>query len=82
MQISKSYNAHPISWQLFYITDAPVILTLPHMLGASNEYRKMIRGLNPDAKKHQTFVDVQTVSGSLNSWSCLLKFIINYIIAY
>lgn len=41
--------------------DAPVILTLPHMLGASNEYRKMIRGLKPDAKKHQTFVDVQSV---------------------
>lgn len=32
------------------------------MLGASNEYRKMIRGLKPDAKKHQTFVDVQSVS--------------------
>ncbi|KRG06261.1 hypothetical protein AWZ03_000894 [Drosophila navojoa] len=44
--------------------DAPVILTLPHMLGASNEYRKMIRGLNPDAKKHQTFVDVQTLTGT------------------
>ncbi|KRF84429.1 sensory neuron membrane protein 2 isoform X3 [Drosophila virilis] len=44
--------------------DAPVILTLPHMLGASNEYRKMIRGLKPDAKKHQTFVDVQTLTGT------------------
>ena len=32
------------------------------MLGASNEYTKMIRGLNPDATKHQTFVDVQHVS--------------------
>ena len=32
------------------------------MLGASNEYTKMIRGLNPDAAKHQTFVDVQHVS--------------------
>ncbi|XP_037946465.1 sensory neuron membrane protein 2-like [Teleopsis dalmanni] len=45
-------------------TDAPVILTLPHMLGASNEYRKMIRGLKPDAKKHQTFVDVQMLTGT------------------
>ncbi|XP_062134393.1 sensory neuron membrane protein 2 isoform X2 [Drosophila sulfurigaster albostrigata] len=44
--------------------DAPVILTLPHMLGASNEYRKMIRGLKPDAKKHQTFVDVQSLTGT------------------
>nr|XP_036215014.1 sensory neuron membrane protein 2 isoform X2 [Bactrocera oleae] len=44
--------------------DAPVILTLPHMLGASNEYTKMIRGLRPDAKKHQTFVDVQHLTGT------------------
>ncbi|XP_030385127.1 sensory neuron membrane protein 2 isoform X2 [Scaptodrosophila lebanonensis] len=44
--------------------DAPVILTLPHMLGASNEYTKMIRGLKPDAKKHQTFVDVQSLTGT------------------
>ncbi|XP_037813023.1 sensory neuron membrane protein 2 [Lucilia sericata] len=43
--------------------DAPVILTLPHMLGASNEYTKTIRGLNPDAQKHQTFVDVQHLTG-------------------
>ncbi|XP_067646318.1 sensory neuron membrane protein 2 isoform X2 [Eurosta solidaginis] len=44
--------------------DAPVILTLPHMLGASNEYTKMIKGLRPDAKKHQTFVDVQHLTGT------------------
>lgn len=42
--------------------DAPVILTLPHMLGAANEYRRTVRGLRPDAKKHQTFVDVQHVN--------------------
>lgn len=42
--------------------DAPIILTLPHMLGAANEYRRTVRGLHPDAKKHQTFVDVQHVS--------------------
>lgn len=52
---------------IIFIADAPVILTLPHMLGASNEYRKMIRGLKPDAKKHQTFVDVQTVSEILDT---------------
>ncbi|XP_055846379.1 sensory neuron membrane protein 2 isoform X2 [Episyrphus balteatus] len=44
--------------------DAPVILTLPHMLGASNEYSKMIRGLKPDVKKHQTYVDVQYLTGT------------------
>nr|QEO32906.1 sensory neuron membrane protein 2 [Delia antiqua] len=44
--------------------DAPVILTLPHMLGASNEYTKMIRGLKPDAQKHQTYVDVQHLTGT------------------
>lgn len=45
-----------------------MILTLPHMLGASNEYRKMIRGLKPDAKKHQTFVDVQSVSNTISAY--------------
>ncbi|XP_073836371.1 sensory neuron membrane protein 2 isoform X2 [Musca autumnalis] len=44
--------------------DAPVILTLPHMLGASNEYTKTIKGLKPDAKIHQTFVDVQHLTGT------------------
>ncbi|XP_013112608.1 sensory neuron membrane protein 2 isoform X3 [Stomoxys calcitrans] len=44
--------------------DAPVILTLPHMLGASNEYTKTIKGLKPDAKIHQTFVDVQYLTGT------------------
>ncbi|KAM7358354.1 sensory neuron membrane protein 2 isoform 3-T8 [Cochliomyia hominivorax] len=43
--------------------DAPVILTLPHMLGASNEYTRTVRGLTPDANKHQTFVDVQHLTG-------------------
>ncbi|KAL9905933.1 sensory neuron membrane protein 2 isoform 3-T3 [Glossina fuscipes fuscipes] len=44
--------------------EAPVILTLPHMLGASNEYTSTIRGLKPDAKKHQTYVDVQQLTGT------------------
>lgn len=44
--------------------DAPVILTLPHMLGASKEYSKMIRGFKPDEKKHQTYVDVQYLTGT------------------
>uniref|UniRef100_A0A240SWY4 lysozyme n=1 Tax=Glossina morsitans morsitans TaxID=37546 RepID=A0A240SWY4_GLOMM len=45
----------------YHISEAPVILTLPHMLGASNEYTSTVRGLKPDAKKHQTYVDVQQV---------------------
>uniref|UniRef100_A0A1B0A289 Sensory neuron membrane protein 2 n=1 Tax=Glossina pallidipes TaxID=7398 RepID=A0A1B0A289_GLOPL len=44
--------------------EAPVILTLPHMLGASNEYTSTVRGLKPDAKKHQTYVDVQQLTGT------------------
>jgi len=55
------YLLSNIHFNYYLFVDAPVILTLPHMLGASNEYRKMIRGLKPDAKKHQTFVDVQSV---------------------
>jgi len=55
------YLLSNVYFNYYFFVDAPVILTLPHMLGASNEYRKMIRGLKPDAKKHQTFVDVQSV---------------------
>ncbi|TMW51777.1 hypothetical protein DOY81_003158 [Sarcophaga bullata] len=63
----KDPFSHPffskVNEQLKQLRDAPVILTLPHMLGASNEYTKMIRGLNPDTAKHQTFVDVQHLTG-------------------
>uniref|UniRef100_A0A1A9VFE6 Sensory neuron membrane protein 2 n=1 Tax=Glossina austeni TaxID=7395 RepID=A0A1A9VFE6_GLOAU len=34
------------------------------MLGASNEYTSTVRGLKPDAKKHQTYVDVQQLTGT------------------
>uniref|UniRef100_A0A1A9WIY5 TAFH domain-containing protein n=2 Tax=Glossina TaxID=7393 RepID=A0A1A9WIY5_9MUSC len=34
------------------------------MLGASNEYTSTIQGLKPDAKKHQTYVDVQQLTGT------------------
>lgn len=42
----------------------PVILTLPHMLGAAPEYQT-VDGIHPDVEKHQTFVDVEPVSKHL-----------------
>ena len=44
-------------------TDAPVVLTLPHMMGASKEYTKLVEGLNPDPEKHQIFADVEPNTG-------------------
>lgn len=44
--------------------DAPVILTLPHMLGAAQEYRKLVKGLEPNLKKHETFIEVQHLTGT------------------
>lgn len=41
---------------------APVVITLPHMLGASVEYSSLIKGFNPDPNKHKTFVDIQEVT--------------------
>ncbi|CAD7081921.1 unnamed protein product [Hermetia illucens] len=43
---------------------APVILTLPHMLGAAQEYRKLVKGLEPNLKKHETFIEVQHLTGT------------------
>jgi lysosome membrane protein 2 len=41
---------------------APVVLTLPHFLGAANEYTSLVDGLTPDADKHRIFLDVEPVS--------------------
>ncbi|XP_055380715.1 sensory neuron membrane protein 2 [Condylostylus longicornis] len=48
---------------LTHCMNAPVILTLPHMLGAANEYNTMVHGLKPNMKKHKTFVDVEINTG-------------------
>uniref|UniRef100_A0A1Q3FQQ9 Sensory neuron membrane protein 2 n=1 Tax=Culex tarsalis TaxID=7177 RepID=A0A1Q3FQQ9_CULTA len=44
--------------------DAPVVLTLPHMMGAAEEYTSLIDGLHPDPEKHQIFVDVEPLTGT------------------
>jgi hypothetical protein len=40
---------------------APVVLTLPHMMGASEKYTKTVSGLNPNSEKHQIFMEVEPV---------------------
>ncbi|XP_055531057.1 sensory neuron membrane protein 2 isoform X1 [Wyeomyia smithii] len=44
--------------------DAPVVLTLPHMMGADEQYSSLIEGLHPDPEKHQIFVDVEPFTGT------------------
>ncbi|XP_053689569.1 sensory neuron membrane protein 2 isoform X2 [Sabethes cyaneus] len=44
--------------------DAPVVLTLPHMMGADEQYSSLIEGFHPDPEKHQIFVDVEPLTGT------------------
>uniref|UniRef100_A0A8D8NYF0 Sensory neuron membrane protein 2 n=4 Tax=Culex pipiens TaxID=7175 RepID=A0A8D8NYF0_CULPI len=44
--------------------DAPVVLTLPHMMGAAEEYTSLIDGMHPNPEKHQIFVDVEPLTGT------------------
>ncbi|KAL5282468.1 CD36 family protein [Megaselia abdita] len=65
LNIMKRKNGclYPGALDLTLCLGSPIIITLPHMLGASVEYSRLIKGLNPDHKKHRTFVDIQEVSG-------------------
>lgn len=47
---------------LSFLLDAPVVLTLPHMLGVAEEYTALIDGMDPEPERHQIFVDVEPVS--------------------
>lgn len=51
-----------------YLLGGPIILTLPHMLGAAAEYRT-VGGLNPDEKKHVIFADIEPVNENKNNKS-------------
>ncbi|XP_049292374.1 sensory neuron membrane protein 2 isoform X2 [Anopheles funestus] len=44
--------------------DAPVVLTLPHMLGVDEEYTALIDGMDPEPERHQIFVDVEPYTGT------------------
>lgn len=45
------------------ISDAPVVITLPHFYEADQRYGLMVDGLNPSAEKHQIFMDIEPNTG-------------------
>lgn len=52
--------------RIFFI-GAPIVLTLPHLYQASNEYIKHSAiGFDPQQELHETFVDLQPVSIIIN----------------
>ena len=44
---------------------APVVSSPPHFYQGDEKYRNEIGGLHPDKEKHQTFLDVEPLSGFL-----------------
>lgn len=51
---------------LFYLTEAPVVLTFPHFLDTSEVYSSLVEGLNPDPELHQNVVIMEPVSCHIN----------------
>lgn len=45
-------------------SDAPIVATMPHFLGADEKYDKMVNGLNPNPEKHSIFMDVEPYTGT------------------
>jgi hypothetical protein len=42
----------------------PIIASSPHFLGAADSVQKSIDGLHPDQTIHQSFMDVEPITGS------------------
>ena len=47
---------------IIYFLDAPVVLTLPHMMDIDSRYSSLIDGQHPDPEKHQIYIDIEPVS--------------------
>ncbi|KAK9679045.1 CD36 family [Popillia japonica] len=45
--------------------NAPVVLSLPHMLWADEAYRNTVMGLEANKEKHMSFVSVDPITGTL-----------------
>lgn len=57
------------------LDDAPLVLSHPHFLDADLEIMDKIEdGLNPNLKKHETFVDIEPVTGSVISAAKRIQF--------
>jgi len=42
---------------------APILLSRPHFLYADEELKDAVEGLNPDAEKHESYIDIEPVTG-------------------
>lgn len=47
---------------LVFISDAPVVMSLPHFLYTDPHVQESVEGLNPDKEEHETFFDIEPVS--------------------
>lgn len=43
-------------------TEAPIVLSRPHLLEVDNDYRNTVDGLKPNESVHSTFIDIEPVS--------------------
>ncbi len=59
---SKSYTNIRL---IYCLIDAPVYLSLPHFLFCDEKYLAAVEGLSPDPEIHNTFVEVEPVSVTL-----------------
>jgi CD36 family len=47
-----------------FLSDAPVVATMPHFLAADERYNLMVDGLNPTVEKHNIFIDIEPHTGT------------------
>lgn len=47
-----------------FLTDAPIVATLPHFVDAHEAYGHLVEGLNPDPDKHRIFMEIEPYTGS------------------
>lgn len=43
---------------------APIFISLPHFLDASDYYRKQLNGLHPNRTKHESYIDIEPQTGT------------------
>lgn len=46
-----------------HCTGAPIVVSFPHFYQADEKYVKAIEGMNPNEEEHETYLDINPVSG-------------------
>ncbi len=49
------------SGEFFFITGAPLVLSIPHFYQGSEYLVKAVEGLNPNKEEHETHFDLEPV---------------------